>query len=35
MAVNYSLEQEELDKGYVLSCQALPVSANIRLSFDA
>ena len=35
MAVNYSLEQEELDKGYVLSCQALPVSPNVRLSFDA
>lgn len=35
MAVNYSLEQEELDKGYVLSCQALPISANVRLSFDA
>lgn len=35
MAINYSLEQEELDKGYVLSCQALPVSSNVRLSFDA
>lgn len=35
MAVNYSLEQEELDKGYVLSCQSLPVSPNVRLSFDA
>jgi len=34
MAVNYSLEQEELDKGYVLSCQSLPVSPNVRLSFD-
>jgi len=35
MAVNYSLEQEELNKGYVLSCQSLPVSPNVRLSFDA
>jgi ring-1,2-phenylacetyl-CoA epoxidase subunit PaaE len=35
MAVNYSLEQDELDQGYVLSCQSLPVSPNVRLSFDA
>ena len=34
MAINYSLEQDELDKGYVLSCQARPVSENVRLSFD-
>ncbi len=34
MAINYSLEQDELDKGYVLSCQARPTSANVRLSFD-
>lgn len=35
MAVNYSLEPEEVEKGYVLSCQARPVTANVRLSFDA
>lgn len=34
MAVNYSLEPEELEKGYVLSCQARPTTANVRLSFD-
>ena len=34
MAINYSLEQDEVEKGYVLSCQALPTSANVRLSFD-
>lgn len=34
MAVNYSLEADELAKGYVLSCQSRPVSANVRLSFD-
>lgn len=34
MAINYSLEEEELEKGYVLSCQARPISADVRLSFD-
>ena len=34
MAVNYSLEEEEIQKGYVLSCQARPTTANVRLSFD-
>lgn len=34
MTVNYSLEEEEIQKGYVLSCQARPTTANVRLSFD-
>lgn len=34
MAVNYSLEPEEIEKGYVLSCQARPTTPNVRLSFD-
>lgn len=34
MAVNYSLEEDEIQKGYVLSCQARPTTANVRLSFD-
>ncbi|WP_312328928.1 2Fe-2S iron-sulfur cluster-binding protein [Acinetobacter sp.] len=34
MAVNYSLEEDEIQKGYVLSCQAHPTTANVRLSFD-
>lgn len=34
MAVNYSLEEDEIQKGYVLSCQARPLTANVRLSFD-
>ena len=34
MAVNYSLEEDEIQKGYVLSCQARPTPANVRLSFD-
>ena len=35
MAINYSLEEDEIAKGYVLSCQARPTTANVRLSFDA
>jgi len=34
MAINYSLEADEVAKGYVLSCQALPKSSNVRISFD-
>ncbi|KGH50972.1 phenylacetic acid degradation protein [Acinetobacter idrijaensis] len=34
MAVNYSLEEDEIQKGYLLSCQARPTTANVRLSFD-
>ena len=34
MDKQYSLEQHELDAGFVLSCQAHPVSAEVRLSFD-
>lgn len=34
MAINYSLEEDEVAKGYVLSCQARPTTANVRLSFD-
>lgn len=34
MAVNYSLEEDEIQKGCVLSCQARPTTANVRLSFD-
>lgn len=26
MAINYSLEEEEIQKGYVLSCQARPTT---------
>lgn len=34
MAINYSLEESEVAKGYVLSCQARPTTANVRISFD-
>lgn len=34
MALNYSLEPEQLANGYVLSCQSLPTSNKVRISFD-
>jgi ring-1,2-phenylacetyl-CoA epoxidase subunit PaaE len=34
MDKQYSLEKHELEAGFVLSCQAHPVSAEVRLSFD-
>ena len=35
MLVNYGLEQDELDAGYILTCQSIPVSDNIKVDFDA
>ncbi|NQD64223.1 2Fe-2S iron-sulfur cluster binding domain-containing protein, partial [Enterobacter sp. CM29] len=35
MATNYSLEPDELAAGYVLSCQALPLTADVIVDFDA
>jgi ring-1,2-phenylacetyl-CoA epoxidase subunit PaaE len=32
---NYALEQAELDAGFVLTCQALPLSDEVRVDFDA
>jgi ring-1,2-phenylacetyl-CoA epoxidase subunit PaaE len=32
--LNYGLMEEELQQGYVLTCQALPKSAQVVLSFD-
>jgi ring-1,2-phenylacetyl-CoA epoxidase subunit PaaE len=34
MDKQYSLEQHELDAGFVLSCQSHPVTPEVRLSFD-
>ena len=33
--VNYGLEQEEIDEGYILTCQAIPVSDQVTVDFDA
>ena len=35
MRRNYALEQEELDAGYILTCQALPVSPSVIVDYDA
>ena len=35
MAVNYSLEQWELDAGFTLACQTRPTSDHLVLDFDA
>jgi len=34
MARNFALEKSELEAGYVLTCQAHPLSAEVTLSFD-
>jgi ring-1,2-phenylacetyl-CoA epoxidase subunit PaaE len=35
MAVNYSLQQWELDAGFVLTCQARPTSPTVTIDYDA
>jgi ring-1,2-phenylacetyl-CoA epoxidase subunit PaaE len=35
MDVNYALEQDELEKGYVLTCQSHPASAEVHVDFDS
>jgi ring-1,2-phenylacetyl-CoA epoxidase subunit PaaE len=34
MEKNYTLEKWEIEKGFVLTCQCLPVSDSILVSFD-
>jgi ring-1,2-phenylacetyl-CoA epoxidase subunit PaaE len=34
MDVNYALEQEELDQGFILTCQAHPTTENVFIDFD-
>jgi len=34
MAVNYALEPEEVEAGYVLTCQAFPCSKKVVVDFD-
>jgi ring-1,2-phenylacetyl-CoA epoxidase subunit PaaE len=34
MTVNYALEKEEVEQGFVLSCQAHPTSPHVTIDFD-
>jgi ring-1,2-phenylacetyl-CoA epoxidase subunit PaaE len=34
MKLNYSLTDEEVAKGYVLTCQSIPQSSTVSLSYD-
>ena len=35
MVVNYSLEPWEIERGFVLTCQAVPKSERLVLDYDA
>jgi ring-1,2-phenylacetyl-CoA epoxidase subunit PaaE len=35
MDTNYALEPEEIEKGYVLTCQSHPTSSDVELDYDA
>ena len=34
MDANYALEPDEIERGYVLTCQSHPTSAEVELDFD-
>ena len=34
MLVNYGLEPEEIENGYVLTCQAIPLTEKVVVDFD-
>lgn len=34
MEINYALEKEQLEAGYILTCQSIPVSESIFIDFD-
>jgi ring-1,2-phenylacetyl-CoA epoxidase subunit PaaE len=34
MIQNYALEKDEIDAGYILACQSLPISKHIVIDFD-
>jgi len=35
MAVNYGLEADEIERGYVLTCQAIPTTEKVVIDYDA
>jgi ring-1,2-phenylacetyl-CoA epoxidase subunit PaaE len=34
MEVNYALEKDQVDAGYILTCQSLPLTDTIVVDFD-
>jgi len=34
MLLSYGLEQEQIDQGYILTCQSLPISDEVLVNFD-
>lgn len=34
MAVNYGLEADEIERGYILTCQAIPTSGQLTVDYD-
>lgn len=34
MKLNYALEEDEVSKNYVLSCQSVPLTVSVKLDFD-
>ena len=35
MDVNWGLEPEEVEKGYILTCQSHPITKTVTVDFDA
>lgn len=34
MDVNYGLEETDVDNGYILTCQSLPISDEVEITYD-
>ena len=34
MDVNYALDEDEVDEGYILTCQSHPTSDKVVIDFD-
>jgi ring-1,2-phenylacetyl-CoA epoxidase subunit PaaE len=35
MVENYALEPDELERGYVLTCQSIPTSEFVEINYDS